>query len=427
MEGRAGLRVIFVTVVVAAIAFQTITLGMAEMESARDPAAALRWRPGFGPALAGAAAERLAAARSHADVEQAGALARKAWAAGPLQTEAIRVEGLAEAEGGRPALGGALLRIAARRSRRDIPTHLWLFGDVLQRADYRAAALHADLLMRVSDLHDAVFPALQAALGDPRAAEALAARFALHPPWRSWFLADLGAHDADLAAPLRLFRAMRDDGAPPSDAETAPYFARLAAERPVRTAYAAWASLLPPAGVTGLALLYDGGFEGRPGPPPFNWRLVDRPEAFAERRPRPGATGSALHAVYDDAESQPLAEELLVLPAGDYVLSGAFATDSALDPDQVGWSLTCERGGPRLVDVRQGGDAAPTWRPFSIRFTVPSGRCDGQRLQLDGRAGSSIARVSVWYAALRITPAGGADASNPIGRGAARARHRSGS
>lgn len=375
------------------LAFQAITLGAAMVEADRRPALALAWRREDGPALARTAEQRLAASPRKAD-----ALARRALARAPLETGAVRVIGLAAARLGDARQVDAAMAISATRSRRDVPTNLWRFGAALQRADYGEAALDADLLMRVGDRHAVVFPALAIALGDPRAAEPLAARLA-RTPWRGWFLEDLGVRAVDPGPALRLLIALTSAGAPPTAAEAAPYLNRLVSAGLPRRAYLAWASLLPRGAISALGDLYDGDFQGLPGGPPFNWRLTDGPEGSATLEPRHPRGLQSLHGRTEAAEPVQLAVQMLVLGPGAYRLSGEYAADDA-EPATVEWTLACaDRSASQLASTALAPDER--WRAFSIAFLVPRSGCEAQWLTLEAASGAGRP-VGVWFRRFRV-------------------------
>jgi hypothetical protein len=141
--------------------------------------------------------------------------------------------------------------------------------------------------------------------------------------------------------------------------------------------------------------LHNAAFADDAAPAPFNWSFGSK-GGVAE----PLGNGR-LQVIYYGREDATLAEQLLVLPAGRYVLnfeaSGDFGSAAPLE-----WRLRCVPDGPTIMSaplapLRRGGKRATAFR-------VPGG-CSAQRLELAGIAGESPSSTTIEISRLRLTRA----------------------
>jgi hypothetical protein len=164
----------------------------------------------------------------------------------------------------------------------------------------------------------------------------------------------------------------------------------------VAAAYALWRRFSG-MGAGESYLLYDPGFEGRPGGPPFNWEFASSNVGSAER-----ARGSALSIEFFGRVSGPLVSQLLVLPPGRYRL--AFEAEGDAKDGSLKWRVGC-RSGQTLVEIPlRGLTFAP--KPFAGEFAVPAGGCDGQWLRLEGVAAEFATPHSARITGLSLTRSG---------------------
>ena len=401
------------------LAWRVLALGVADTTDGSDPRAALAWRPTQAAALANAATDQFDTAKSPSQLASAEGLARRALSHGPLEASAVRTLGISAALSGRADRAANLLTLAQRITLRDAPTQLWLLDGSLKRSDYPGAVMHADVLMRTSPDSPYEDTLLIELASDPRAVAPLVAHLAAGPDWRRSFLARLGAEVIGPDTLFMVFRGLMSGPTPATAAETEPYFQRLVSGGLYQPAYLRWQYLFPPKDQSALGPPYDGAFMGLPGPPPFNWRLADPDGVTAEFASRSDAAGDrGLHIAYNTASAPEFARQLILLPPGDYTLSGRVLLDSAPEPNQVGWAIKCVNADQPLALARDGG-ATGRWLNFTRPFTIPASNCDAQWLILDGRSGVEIAELSAWYSNLKISRAPAASLS-PTTAGSAR-------
>ena len=389
---------------------------LADRDSIDSPQDALDVRPGDAQALASLAEQRMA----QRDPAVAEALAHRALAADPLELTAFRTLGLAAAVRGRYDQADELMTIAGRRAKRDRLAQLWLLQRRAGQGRYRDAVIHADGLMRAwpNEMRAPVTRMLSAMAVDPNAGKAIAADLATDPPWRTRFLIDLSRNVPDLTAPFTVFSALQDSKQPPRSIELQAYIDRLVRERLYQAAYVTWVQLLPQTGMKGLGDLYDGDFNGLPGPPPFNWQLPRLKGASVELDPAPegasgGPGGGALHLSFGGgAAPVVLARQLLVLPPGRYRLLGEARTQRFESALGLTWTLRCAEGSKGLAGetgpindgpISKGGG----WAPIAAEFEVRASDCSAQWLTLEQAAHRPIAtRGDIWFDGLKIMRAG---------------------
>lgn len=167
----------------------------------------------------------------------------------------------------------------------------------------------------------------------------------------------------------------------------------------VQRAHGMWRSLV---GIQGTPpLLYDSRFEGRPGPPPFNWALSSAGPGVAER-----AAGGALDVEYYGRASAALASQLLSLAPGRYRLTMRAEGNANGQGSRIEWQVACNGSNASLV-------AAPlrdiTYNPrdVAVEFSVPASGCDGQWLRLQGVAAEFPTNQSVKISELSLQRVGG--------------------
>ena len=290
---------------------------------------------------------------------------------------------------------------AALRGRRDVATQSWWLQRSLAAGDAPGAVLRLDALLRSEpELEPRLFPLMTALLSVPAARPAWVRSLVVDPPWRQALLDDFVLKDPDLDAVGQLFAALDERGSTPSDVERGGLLTRIALAGRYADARMMWVRWV---GLAGSTAPYDGGFQRRTGPPPFNWRIVQPTRGVAAMEARPGV-GSALTASYPSSESTMIAEQLLTLAPGAYRLMGQWRVELPAPGAAMSWTLTCAAPLAAIGEWRHGTDVQMQWTGLDLAFTVPAG-CQGQWLRLSGRAGDGFGEVATAFTALRVEPA----------------------
>mgnify|MGYP003674430546 FL=1 len=380
-----------------ALVAATVWLGwqvVREMAVERLPAEqAIRLSPDSPAVLARAAEAEFAESR----YGFAGDLARQSLGRAPFNVRALRVLGLATAEGGQKPLADDMLTLAGNWSLRDDPSHAWLMNYRLSRGDYRSAFAHADTLVRRrDDLKPGFFRLFTvAASSDPRAIPVLASFLAADPPWRPSYLSGLYQSEAGLALAANLAVALQSTRAPFSNSELATLYIQLLAINRLAGIEAVRNRLGRPE--TGVALA-NGDFNAADGPLPFEWRLFNAGGAVAEILPDDLRGDSAIRAQFGSYASAPLAEQLIQLSPGRYRLSGETRAEVGDVGNRLSWVVYCQETGEKLGESRTPttiGDA--TWKRFSFAFEIPTKSCAAQWLRLVPTPGDRRTTVVGWY------------------------------
>lgn len=388
------------------LAYGAITVGLAgyhEMNGRGDRA--LRWRPDSPTALA-LETERLIAVQ---DYEAADKAARAALARTSLEAGALRSLALSASARGRADEAQALMERAVRVNPRDISAQAWLFDRAMARGDFRNAVLHADILMRRSpQARVALSTRLALGLANEGVRTTLANRLSLDPPWRNAFIAVASrrGRDSDVAA---LFGALNRAGSPVQDEEAAAFFSRLIAEGKYRQAKDYFDRLVSRNGEA--TFVYDGNFEGRPGPAPLNWTAWSTLGGSARWRSSDDTPLGSLQVSHDGfSSSSALAGQLILVPPGRYALSARARIEDPIADGRFRLQIVCA-GGPQLVAMTLAG-APGSWKPSKVEFTVPPEGCAAQWLQVIPVTGDrrEIADMSIDDIAVRRL--GGAPSAN---------------
>ncbi len=404
---RDGLIGAGLAVFVGLLGWGVAVTALADRDSGERPGDALRVRPGDSRALAVLADLRMA----QRDPSAAESLARRAIIADPLELTAYRTLGQAADAEGHVLQADALMTIAGRRAKRDLPAQIWLLLHRARQGNFREAVYHADGLMRAwpVEMRGPVTRMLSDMAVDPAAGKAIAGTLATDPPWRTRFLIDLSRGVSDLSAPFTVFSALQDSKQPPRNIELQAYIDRLVREGLYQAAYVTWVQLLPQDGVKELGDLYDGKFEGLPGPPPFNWQLPRLKGGDVALAPAPdGRSGGTLALSFSGGVAPVvLARQLLVLPPGRYRLLGQARTERFGSTFGLTWTLRCAEGSKAISGETGPINQSPGWAPIAAEFEVRGSDCSAQWLTLEQAAHRPIATGgTIWFDDLQILRAG---------------------
>jgi hypothetical protein len=123
--------------------------------------------------------------------------------------------------------------------------------------------------------------------------------------------------------------------------------------------------------------VYDGGFDGLPGSPPFNWTFASSEMGVAEKTKNGG-----LEVVYYGRTPGDLASQLLMLSPGRYRLSFYAEGDLSGPQTRLLWRVRCARGDTQLLELPL-ANITYAGRTLAGDFTVPP-RCPAQWLRLVG-------------------------------------------
>jgi hypothetical protein len=301
---------------------------------------------------------------------------------------------------GNPRHGEALLEESRRRNPRSRLTRLLLLDRYLRagRVDPAGGELTA-LTQLVPEAGAALAPGLADMARDPKLASGTATMLARTPQIRDAVLVQLASANADPALILRI--AERGAPSAPGADWQRILSARLVAQGRVAEAYGLWKRFSGASAPAEGKGLYDPGFKGLPGGPPFGWELAGGGEAAAERAP-----GGSLQVDYYGRTAVQLARQLTMLKPGAYRLQMRVEGDAKGEGSRLTWNVTCLGSKASLLQLPLVGiDSSP--RVLGGSFTVPASGCAAQSVSLDGAPGDVPAEQSATIGALELRPAGG--------------------
>lgn len=389
------------TIAVVWLGGQFVTQGLSDHLLDSDPELAVLWRGDSADAVAALARQRLMGR----DRDGAVRLAARALQLAPLNASALTTYGVAMDQLGREPQADAAMTVAGKLGWRDPVTQIWLFRQALLTGDFDAAMNHADaLLRRQDDVPAPLLAALTATARDPRVTEPLARHLVANPAWREPFIVYLSAyaHPPAIDVARTLLLRMAHGPTPPSDDKRAVYLRSLIGSQQFAQAAADWRLLGGGGGQAGL--IYDGDFERPLGQTPFDWTIESGVGWTAAVADAPGdGHGQALRVDYDGVSPPKLVRQMLILPAGDYRLSGRVFDDGDGDPKALAWGVACATTGQVLGGVATPGPRG-RWSDFALAFTVPPAACPAQWLVLSAAPGDLQRDITAWYDDIAVTP-----------------------
>jgi hypothetical protein len=271
----------------------------------------------------------------------------------------------------------AMLSEALARNPRSRLARLFALEVRLRRGQAAGAARDMAILTRLMpDAQQVFVPELARMARDPRTSRALRQALRTDRRLHGLVLHHLAQQGANLDLILRIAGDL--PGATP-DPEIADWRATLmnalAAKGDITRAYLLWRNFTGAEGEPGG--VYDGDFQGRPGLPPFNWRLASSEMGAAERARRGG-----LEVQYYGRTAGELASQLLMLQPGRYRIGFHAEGDLNSPQHRLIWRLQCHRGNRTIMELPL-ANITYAGRTVVADFTVPA-NCQGQWLRLVG-------------------------------------------
>lgn len=317
--------------------------------------------------------------------------------ADPLNEAGLAARGLALARAGRDDLAAPILTFAGELDWRDPQVQAWLLASTLREGLWPEALEHADALLRTDEegrLRPILFPAFNQMIASEPARAALLVRLeARHNPWRTQWLAQLGA--ADVPGADTVFEALANSRAPLRPWEYDSYINGLVGQSRFSQAYRAWRVV---ARRRGEAALRDGHFEGPWDGSPFTWSPASGVGAASGTEAAgAGIPGQALRVDYDGASRPGFPGQLLALGPGAWRLSWLERGQGAV---RLAWRVRCAEAGSALATARPAGSSS--WTIRRLAFVVPTAGCTAQWLELAPDPGERRDDATSWYADMTL-------------------------
>jgi tetratricopeptide (TPR) repeat protein len=391
------LRIGLLSLLGIAGAWFAFALAISGVTRIKSPTVALTFMPGESTALA-SRADQMFFASPEKPPKVARELALSAVREQALNPKALRLLGYyADAQGDR-AKADALVRRAARLSRREAGAQLWLIEANAREGDTAQTLVHYDIVLRTKpDTQTLLFPRLLAAIEDAEVRAALKPYIRADRGWVTGFFFYANANSKNLPAIVQLI--LESGGLP--DKENAhnhelDLLSRLVAGRFFADARRLFLQMDSAKEMRLTSAAFDpSDRNGRFGP--MGWQMIEDPDAGGGFSGAPEDKRVALAVFANSATTRPVATKLLYLPSGNYGFSATLASIDRGDGGFLRWQLRCpadENG--RLL-----------WTINSInattrgQFAIPS-NCPVQALDLivsggKGQTGleATISNVSV--------------------------------
>jgi hypothetical protein len=328
------------------------------------------------------------------------AKARQALTRAPLMEDPFLIEGMNSLFRRQDKRAAEMLSHALARNARSRLARLFMLEVQLRQGQAGAAARNMAILTRLMpDAQQLFVPELARMAQDRRTSTALRQALRTDRRLHSMVLQHLAERGANVELILRIASDLPGAPADPSITDwRGTLMQSLVTKGDIGRAYRLWRSF---SGVKDQeAGVYDGNFEGRPGLPPFNWKLASSEMGAAEPARRGG-----LEVQYYGRTAGELASQLLMLEPGRYVI--AFHAEGDLkDPQhRLVWRINCHGSNQSVLELPL-ADITYAGRTVASRFEVPE-RCRGQWLRLMGEPTEFPKIENVLIRELRIQRARG--------------------
>ncbi len=363
---------------------------VANITRRKAPAIALSVIPGEPVALAAAAERQFTASQSPASLAAVDRLLRQAVRQQPLHPAAIRLFGYSADIKGKPVAARNALMLAARLSRRDFGTQLWLIEDAVRDGNNGRALVHYDIALRTTiSSRPILFPTLTDALAEPAIRRALVPYVRKGPNWMPAFLYDATAateNPENVAALLLAAGNMTYRG----DFSNVPnaVLNRLATKSRFAAFQAYFLSLPKASPATLGAVDLDKktvGLEFAPA----GWQISEGASVGGNFSPAEKQGRFRLDAFASSGERGTVMHKFVFLQPGQYRMVARHGGLEDAPDARVDWTMQCVAGekatpvGVASVPVVGGTFAA------EMEFAVPASGCDGLMLVLQAAGGSA--------------------------------------
>ena len=379
-----------------ALGYVSVASSIGYMNRATATESAYRLAPWDGRITA-ALASRLSGIDGGAvDLPRAERLARRALRQDPTAIGAVTALGLVDEQSKRSASAVRLFEYSNALSRRDLPTQLWKIETAVSRGDVAGVLRHYDIALRTSrHAPDLLFPILVSAVADPAIRIALVRTFHGQPAWGPLFVEYAASNGPDPHVTSLLFQDFQRSGIRIAPVAQTVLIDTLAS----RGAFDdAWLYYRAVRRIGDRRRSRDPRFSAELAMPTvFDWRIAD--DSAINASIQRGDDGGLVDFSAPPGVGGKVVQQLQLLPAGRYRLSGRAADLASLGSDSPYWVATCQDGRELgRIDVPGTGD-------FSGVFDVPAG-CTAQTLTLLLRPSDASGGTTGRIERLEVVPAG---------------------
>ena len=383
----------------AIVGYQSIAVSFAQTVARKKPDAAYRFYEHDGRIGGAYAALLIGTDTSAAGTARAVALAREALSQDPTAVLAASTLGLGIAAQGDAATSRKVLAYAQKLSRRNVQTQLWSIEDAVGRGDIREALRWYDITLRTkARMGDVLYPLLGGAMTDPAIRVELVRTLAGKPAWGDSFMS-YAAAQADPQSVATMFLALRNRNVPvPESAPAAIIYALFKSKR-IDQAWAYYAAIRSGAD---RRRSRDPRFSaGLKTPSLFDW--VPTNDGNVATSIQTGPEGGRFEFSAPASVGGALLQQVQLLPAGSYRLSGRSSNIEQQAQALPFWALTCGKDGRELgrVVIPNSGQGTEN---FAGTLTVPAD-CPVQVLTLMAQPSDAVSGVSGQLDMIQLEPA----------------------
>jgi hypothetical protein len=395
MGWRGGVNIwrLAATAIAVGLAWLSISTGVAGIARAVNPALALKFSSNDARAKA-TLADDLIKKGGDANRARAITLAQQSISRDATGAVAMRVLGFTSP----PSLEAKRVFYAAKLSKRDPATQLWLIDDAVNRGDPRAALVHYDAALRTTaSAPQILFPILARASEDATLVPDITKTLARQPGWANSFLYELvnSAPSADHL--VTIFAGVKRAGT-----KIDPRLGQNLIDRTIRDkrfdlARQAYSIAGGADAATVGRGVQDGNFSGGTGWAPFDWVYSTDTAIVAERVAGDAAGKDMRLSIRADGDATAdAARQLLTLSPGIYQLS-ALAGDPPEDGNgRIFWTIGCAASEGVILTEIPIAAAGPARQAHGGSFTIPAGNCSAQWLSLAVRTEAGADGFETW-------------------------------
>jgi hypothetical protein len=389
-------RIALCTLIGLAGAWFAMGLAISGVTRIKAPQTALTFTPSESMALA-SQADQLFFVSPKGSSTAVAQLALKALEEQAINAKALRILGYVADLRGNGVQAERYVRMAARLSRREPGTQLWLIEASARNGDITQTLVHYDIALRTKpDTQAILFPRLLSAIEDPKIRIALKPYIRGNNGWAAGFLYFANSSSQNLPAFVDLI--IETGGLAEAEAaknQELGLLSRLVAESFFNEARRLYLQMpgARPARLTSAA--FDASDrDARFGP--IGWQIIDDPDAGGVFSGSAGERRTSLSLFANSATTRPVASKLLYLKPGNYLFSARLSNLDRGDGGFLRWQLRC----PAIP-------AAPIWTidsinaPLRASFSIPA-NCPVQFLDLIASGGNGQAGLEATIASVEI-------------------------
>jgi len=308
--------------------------------------------------------------------------AREALRNNPLLPEALTLLARASEHQGDIDRATRLMGLATRVNLRDSISQLWLLDKDLRGGRVNSVLSRIDVLLRGSHAVDLIAPAFPPILTHEPFRVGYVKLLRTNPRWRKIWFVDLLRRADDLSALTYLLAELQADEPGPTEEELQVILTRLTRAGMFDEAHDIWVRSLPSDRRDEADLLYNERFRYPLTDLPFDWVIEPVSNAQVRVETQNGARTINVD-FFGGRVNFDHVSHLLNLTPGPYRFQGRERSQDLQNERGLRWRITCVGDDAETLGATDLVSGDTPWRPFSVDFIVPTGKCPYQKLVLE--------------------------------------------